>query len=84
MKRGWRHKYQIQLKGQRELGGGEAEAAWDGARVESMFSPQAERRMLLIERKKLKMQQRLEGKELGESIGDSPRRGEGKLTPEPT
>jgi len=47
-------------------------------------SPLAEGRMLLIERKKLQMQQRLEGKELGESIGDSPRRGEGKLTLEPT
>lgn len=39
-----------------------------------MFSPLAERRMLLIERKKLQMQQRLEGKQLGESIGDSSRR----------
>ena len=33
---------------------------------------------MLTERKKLQVQQRLEGKELGESIGDSPRLGKGK------
>lgn len=45
--------------------------------VEWVFSLQVERRML-TERKKLKVQQRLEGKELGESIGDSTRLGKGK------
>lgn len=62
--------------------GSRGSLAWGQGRMS--VSPLAERRMLLIERKKLQMQQRLEGKELGESIGDSPRRGEGKLTLEPT